>query len=77
MEGFFPFSHSVRTELPEMPFVDRRFKIKGREKFFVLSCCGTVAAVSAAAPALRRFERARRDKRILDEQLNCTSVKYK
>lgn len=38
MEGFFPFSHSVITGLPEMPFADGRFKIKGREQFFGLSC---------------------------------------
>lgn len=76
-EGFSSFSHSVRTGFHEMPLADSRFKIKRREWFFIFSCHGTVAAVSAATPTLQRFEKAHRDKRILDKELNCTSVKYK
>lgn len=76
-EGFFSYCHSVRTGLHEMPLADSRFKIKRRECFFIFSCHGTVAAVSAAAPTLRRFEKAHRDKGTLDKEINCTSVKYK
>lgn len=47
-----------------------RWQIPNQEKgvgFFIFCCNGTVAAVSAATPALWRFEKAHRDKRTLDK----------